>query len=84
MVYYQSKPIRISYKIQSLTQTRIRVSFQPLKIGTYRIYLAYRNFPINGKYDLLYREKKILQKNPERDFFSIEMLKKKRKMCCQK
>jgi hypothetical protein len=49
MVYYQSKPVRITYKIQSLTQTHIRVSFLPLKIGTYRIYLSYRNFPINGK-----------------------------------
>jgi hypothetical protein len=84
MVYYQSKPIRISYKIQSLTQTRIRVSFQPLKIGTYRIYLAYRNFPINGKYDLLYREKKNLTEKSGEILFLIEMLKKKRKMCCQK
>jgi hypothetical protein len=54
MVYYQSKPIRISYKIQSLAKDRIRISFSPLKIGTYELYLFYRNFPINGKYDLFY------------------------------
>ena len=49
MIYHQSKPIKISYRIQSLSNTHIRVSFRPWKIGTYRIYLAYRNFPIYGK-----------------------------------
>lgn len=54
MIYHQSKPIKISYRIQSLSNTRIRVSFRPEKIGTYRIYLAYRNFPVYGKEHLLY------------------------------
>jgi hypothetical protein len=49
MVYYQLKPIRISYKITYLSKTRVQISLIPLKIGTYRIYFAYRNFPINGK-----------------------------------
>jgi hypothetical protein len=49
MIYYQLKPIRISYKIEYLSKTRVRFGFSPFKIGTYRIYLAYRNFPINGK-----------------------------------
>ncbi|CAF4663183.1 unnamed protein product, partial [Rotaria sp. Silwood2] len=53
MIYYQSKPIKIPCQIQSLSLNRIRISFLPVKIGTYQIYVAYRNIPINGKLYLL-------------------------------
>lgn len=81
MIYHQSKPIKISYRIQSLSNTRIRVSFRPWNIGTYRVYLAYRNFPIHGKEHLLYiaTDRKCIQRTR-----LIEMLEKERKMCCQK
>ncbi|CAF3378932.1 unnamed protein product [Rotaria socialis] len=48
MIYNQLKPIQIPCQLQSLTKNRCRISFSPSKIGTYRIYLAYRNIPING------------------------------------
>ena len=54
MVYKQLKPIRIHYQIQCLSTNRIRTSFLPTNIGTYLIYIAYRNIPINGKQDLFF------------------------------
>ncbi|CAF4118847.1 unnamed protein product, partial [Rotaria sordida] len=49
MIYDPLKPIRIPCQIQNLSKNRIRISFLPSKIGTYKIYIAYRNIPINGK-----------------------------------
>lgn len=53
MVYYQIdenqfQPVLIPIQIQPLPSNRIRISLSPSKIGTYRIYIAYRNIPING------------------------------------
>ncbi|CAF3702812.1 unnamed protein product, partial [Rotaria sp. Silwood1] len=49
MIYDQLKPIKIPCQIQTLSINRRRISFLPNKIGTYKIYIAYRNIPINGK-----------------------------------
>jgi hypothetical protein len=49
----QFQPILIPIKIQSLPSNRIRISLSPSNIGIYRIYIAYRNIPINGKLSLL-------------------------------
>jgi len=48
----QFQPILIPIKIQSLPSNRIRISLSPSTIGIYRIYIAYRNIPINGKLSL--------------------------------
>ncbi|CAM4749067.1 unnamed protein product [Rotaria magnacalcarata] len=48
MIYDQLKPIQIPCQLQSLAKNRCKISFSPSKIGTYRIYLAYRNIPVNG------------------------------------
>jgi len=45
----QFQPVLIPIKIQSLPSNHIRISLSPSKIGIYRIYIAYRNIPINGK-----------------------------------
>ncbi|CAF3728092.1 unnamed protein product [Rotaria sp. Silwood1] len=54
MVYSQIdenkfEPILIPIQIHPLPSNHIRVSLYPFKVGIYRIYLAYRNIPINGK-----------------------------------
>ncbi|CAF1412638.1 unnamed protein product, partial [Rotaria sordida] len=45
----QFEPILIPIQIQPLPSNHIRMSLSPLKVGTYRIYVAYRNIPVNGK-----------------------------------
>ena len=45
----QLQPILIPIQIRSLASNRMRLCFAPPQIGTYRIYIAYRNLPINGK-----------------------------------
>ncbi|CAF1673935.1 unnamed protein product, partial [Adineta ricciae] len=52
MVYSQIEenqfhPIIIPIHIHPLPSNHIRISISPPKIGTYRIYTAYRNIPIN-------------------------------------
>jgi hypothetical protein len=49
MIYDPFKPLRIPIQIQSLSATRVRISFIPPKIGIYRIYIAYRSIPLNGR-----------------------------------
>ncbi len=54
MVYSQNddnqfQPILIPIQIQPLPANHLRISLSPFKIGTYRIYIAYRNIPINGR-----------------------------------
>jgi hypothetical protein len=49
----QFQPVLIPIKIQSLPSNHIRISLSPSQIGIYRIYIAYRNIPINGKLSLL-------------------------------
>lgn len=45
----QFQPIIIPIHVHPLPSNHIRISISPPKIGTYRIYTAYRNIPINGK-----------------------------------
>lgn len=45
----QLQPILIPIQIRSLASNRMRLCFTPPQVGTYRIYIAYRNLPINGK-----------------------------------
>jgi hypothetical protein len=54
MVYFvaddnQLRPSLIPIQIHSLPSNQMRISLSPPNIGTYRIYMAYRNLPINGK-----------------------------------
>jgi hypothetical protein len=58
MVYFQIdensfQPIVIPIQIQPRPSNHIRISLSPSNIGTYRIYIAYRNIPINGRLSLL-------------------------------
>jgi hypothetical protein len=58
MVYSQVnensfQPIVIPIQIQPRPSNHIRISLSPSKIGTYRIYIAYRNIPVNGRLSLL-------------------------------
>ena len=45
----QFEPILIPIQIKSPSSNHIHISLYPPKIGTYRIYMAYRNIPINGE-----------------------------------
>ncbi|CAF3195269.1 unnamed protein product [Rotaria sp. Silwood2] len=45
----QFEPTLIPIQIHPLPSNHIRISLFPLKVGIYRIYIAYRNIPINGK-----------------------------------
>lgn len=45
----QLQPILIPIQICSLPSNQMRISFSPPTVGTYRIYIAYRNLPINGE-----------------------------------
>jgi hypothetical protein len=45
----QFQPVLTPIQIHPLPSNHIRISLSPSKIGTYRIYLAYRNLPIKGK-----------------------------------
>ncbi|CAF1398822.1 unnamed protein product [Adineta steineri] len=45
MVFDPLKPLKIPYQIQPLSTNRIQITIIPAKIGTYRIYLAYKNIP---------------------------------------
>ena len=54
MVYHQQEdqsfqPIYMPIQIQPRPSNHIRIGLSPSKIGTYRIYIAYRNLPVNGK-----------------------------------
>lgn len=55
MVYHQEEedhpfqPIYMPIQIQPRPSNHIRIGLSPTKIGTYRIYIAYRNLPVNGK-----------------------------------
>jgi hypothetical protein len=49
----QFQPALIPIQIQPLPSNHIRISLSPSQIGTYRIYIAYRNIPINGRLSLL-------------------------------
>ena len=54
MVYSQLddhsfQPILMPIQIQPRPSNHIRIALSPTKIGTYRIYVAYRNLPVNGK-----------------------------------
>jgi len=62
----QFQPILIPIQIQPLPSNHMRISLSPSKIGTYRIYIAYRNIPINGRLSLL--SIKILTHIRRRDF----------------
>lgn len=58
MVYSQAadnsfQPASVPLQIQPRPSNHIRISLSPAKLGTYRIYLAYRNIPINGRLSLL-------------------------------
>lgn len=58
MVYSQInenefQPVLIPIQIQPHPSNHIRIALSPSKIGTYRVYIAYRNIPINGKLSLL-------------------------------
>ncbi|CAF1246383.1 unnamed protein product [Rotaria sordida] len=44
----QFEPVLIPIQIQPLPSNHIRMSLSPLKVGTYRIYVAYRNIPVNA------------------------------------
>lgn len=64
MVYYQInekdfQPILIPIQIKPLPSNHISIELSPSKVGTYRIYIAYRNIPINGKLSLN-KNKKLL------------------------
>lgn len=53
MVYSQLddqsfQPIFMPIQIQPRPSNHIRIALSPTKIGTYRIYVAYRNLPVNG------------------------------------
>jgi hypothetical protein len=45
----QFQPVIIPIQIHPLPSNHIRISISPPKIGTYRIYTAYRNIPITGR-----------------------------------
>ena len=75
MVFDPLKPLKIPYKLHLLSANRILITLVPSKVGMYRVYLAYKNIPINGKTNIYCvclstdaREKKQI---------SIEMLKEK-------
>lgn len=64
MIYCQNQskefqPISIPIEIQSRPGNHICISFTPPTIGIYRLYLAYRNLPVNGKLQS-YNEKKYI------------------------
>lgn len=46
------EPTSIPIQIHPLPSNHMRISLFPSKVGTYRIYVAYRNLPINGKWSL--------------------------------
>jgi hypothetical protein len=59
IVYYENdenqfQPILIPIQIHPLPSNHIRISLSPRKIGKYRIYIAYRNIPINSRSLFLY------------------------------
>jgi hypothetical protein len=53
MVFDPLKPLKLAHQTLSLATNRVQISISPPKIGTYRVYIAYRNLPINGKEYLL-------------------------------
>jgi len=54
MIFSDSQPARLTYKIQLIAPNRLKISFSPLHIGKYQIYLAHRNLPVNGKLNRIF------------------------------
>ena len=46
----QLQPIFVPIQVHPMPSNRMRISLSPPNIGTYRIYIAYRNLPVGGKY----------------------------------
>ena len=46
----QAQPIFVPIQVHPMPSNRMRISLSPPNIGAYRIYIAYRNLPVGGKY----------------------------------
>ncbi|CAF4341280.1 unnamed protein product, partial [Rotaria socialis] len=54
MVYSQTddnqfEPTTMPIQIHPLPSNHMRIALSPSKVGNYRVYVGYRNLPVNGK-----------------------------------